>query len=170
MSTVATHPSTRPTDLGGKYMTFRLAGEDYGLQILNVRELIGVQEITRVPGAPTYLRGVLNLRGKVVPVIDLRLRFGMGAAEVTEQSVIIVVQVRHAGGELVIGALVDEVLEVRDISAENTEPPPSLGINAVSPDFILGVGKVDRRVVFLLDVDRVLTPDQVSITAAVGAR
>lgn len=170
MSTVTTNPSTRSADLAGKYMTFRLAGEDYGLQILHVRELIGVQEITRVPGAPSYLRGVLNLRGKVVPVIDLRLRFGMAPAEVTEQSVIIVVQVRHAGGELVIGALVDEVLEVRDISASNTEPPPALGINAVSPDFILGVGKVDRRVVFLLDVDRVLTPDQASAAAAAGAR
>jgi len=156
--------------LGGKYMTFRLAGEEYGLSILKVRELIGMQEITRVPGTPAYLRGVLNLRGRVIPVIDLRTRFEMPPSEVTVHSVIIVVQHQHARGEMIIGALVDEVFEVLNIDAAQTEPPPAFGVNAVTPDFILGIGKVDKRVVFLLDVDRVLSADDRSALASAAAQ
>jgi purine-binding chemotaxis protein CheW len=151
-------------------MTFRLAGEEYGLSILKVRELIGMQEITRVPGTPAYLRGVLNLRGRVIPVIDLRTRFEMPPSEVTVHSVIIVVQHQHARGEMIIGALVDEVFEVLNIDAAQTEPPPAFGVNAVTPDFILGIGKVDKRVVFLLDVDRVLSADDRSALASAAAQ
>jgi purine-binding chemotaxis protein CheW len=157
--------NTRPTPLGtgsglaGKYMTFRLATEEYGLEILKVRELIGFMEITRVPRAPAHVRGVINLRGKVIPVIDLRLKFEMQATDPTSQTVIIVVQLTQQSGGLTMGILVDEVLEVRAIGADDIEPPPNLQ-GQVATSFILGVGKADKRVIFLLDIDRVLTPEE----------
>jgi purine-binding chemotaxis protein CheW len=143
--------------LAGKYMTFKLADEEYGLEILKVRELIGLMEITRVPRTQSYMRGVINLRGKVIPVVDLRLKFGMEEAPATSQSVIIVVQLAVKSGGLTMGILVDEVLEVRAIEAEQIEPPPKLD-SYESTDFLLGVGKADKRVIFLLDIDRVLSP------------
>lgn len=152
--------------LAGKYMTFKLANEEYGLEILKVRELIGLMEITRVPRTQGYMRGVINLRGKVIPVVDLRLKFGMEEAESTSQSVIIVVQLSGKHGGLTMGILVDEVLEVRAIEAEQIEPPPKLD-SYESTDFLLGVGKADKRVIFLLDIDRVLSPqDQAEFLGA----
>ena len=145
--------------LGGKYMTFRLAREEYGLEILKVRELIGLMEITRIPRAPAHVRGVINLRGKVIPVVDLRLKFEMEATDPTSQTVIIVVQLAAESGGLTMGILVDEVLEVRAIAGDNIEPPPNLQGQAAS-SFILGVGKAEKRVIFLLDIDRVLTPQE----------
>ncbi|HTQ07429.1 MAG TPA: chemotaxis protein CheW [Polyangiaceae bacterium] len=145
--------------LAGKYMTFRLANEEYGLEILKVRELIGLMEITRIPRAPGHVRGVINLRGKVIPVVDLRLKFEMQATDPTSQTVIIVVQLTAESGGLTMGILVDEVLEVRAIGAEDIEPPPNLQGQTASP-FILGVGKADKRVIFLLDIDRVLTQEE----------
>lgn len=142
--------------LAGKYMTFRLAREEYGLEILKVRELIGLMEITRVPKAPPHVRGVINLRGKVIPVVDLRLKFGMDPTDPTSQTVIIVVQLSAENGGLTMGILVDEVLEVRAITAEDIEPPPNLQ-GEVTTNFVRGVGKADKRVIFLLDIDRVLS-------------
>lgn len=142
--------------LAGKYMTFRLAREEYGLEILKVRELIGLMEITRIPRAPAHVRGVINLRGKVIPVIDLRLKFGMDPTDPTSQTVIIVVQLSAENGGLTMGILVDEVLEVRGITADDIEPPPQLQ-GEVTSSFVLGVGKADKRVIFLLDIDRVLS-------------
>lgn len=146
----------RSRTAGGKFMTFKLANEEYGLEILKVRELIGVLEITRVPRTPEFIRGVINLRGKVIPVMDLRTKFGLPAAELSSQSVIIVVQVLGRAGPITMGLLVDEVLEVRAIPPDQIEPAPELD-SPESTDFILGVGKADRRVIFLLDVDRVLS-------------
>ncbi len=146
--------------LAGKYMTFRLASENYGVAILKVRELIRLMEITRVPGTRSFIRGVINLRGKVIPVVDLRMKFGMGRLQATDQTVIIVVQYLFHGLELTMGTLVDEVLEVLDIPAENIEPPPNFGTGAIDTDFILGVGKADRRVIFLLDIDKVLSAEE----------
>jgi purine-binding chemotaxis protein CheW len=143
--------------LAGKYMTFRLAREEYGLEILKVRELIGLMEITRVPKAPPHVRGVINLRGKVIPVVDLRLKFGMDPTDPTSQTVIIVVQLSAENGGLTMGILVDEVLEVRAITAEDIEPPPNLQGDEVTTNFVRGVGKADKRVIFLLDIDRVLS-------------
>jgi len=148
--------------LAGKYMTFRLDREVYGLPILKVRELIGMQEITRVPGAPAFSRGVINLRGKVVPVIDLRLKFGLAGEAPTLNVVIIVLQIAGPSGALTMGVVVDEVLEVREIGAAQIEPPPSFGSRSAETDFILGVGKSERSVVFLLDVDRVLTTNEIT--------
>lgn len=146
--------------LAGKYMTFKLAREEYGLEILKVREIIGLMDITRAPGTREFMRGVINLRGKVIPVVDLRLKFGMEKVEPTDQTVIIVVQYSFGQQDITMGILVDEVVEVLDIQAEMIEPTPEFGDGAVDTDFILGVGKADRRVIFLLDIGRVLSPEE----------
>ncbi|MFL5271870.1 MAG: chemotaxis protein CheW [Anaeromyxobacteraceae bacterium] len=143
--------------LAGKYMTFKLADEAYGLEILKVREIIGLMEITRVPRASEYVRGVINLRGKVIPVVDLRTKFGMPPTDPTDQTVIIVVQYAAAGRDLTMGILVDQVLEVLSIDAGQIEPPPSFGAADMDMSFILGVGKAEERVIFLLDIGRVLS-------------
>ena len=153
---ISTNQPESSASLGGKYMTFRLAREEYGLEILKVRELIGFMEITRIPRAPEHVRGVINLRGKVIPVVDLRLKFGMAPTDPTSQTVIIVVQLSAENGGLTMGILVDEVLEVRAITAADIEPPPNLQ-DDVTSSFVRGVGKADRRVIFLLDIDRVLS-------------
>ena len=146
--------------LAGKYMAFRLSNEDYGLAILKVREIIGLMDITRVPCTDSFIRGVINLRGKVIPVIDLRMKFGMEPCQTTEQTVIIVVQYATTRGEITMGVLVDQVEEVLSINADKIEPPPSFGAGSMNADFILGIGKVDKRVIFLLDIGRVLSGDE----------
>ncbi len=152
----------------GKYMTFKLAAEEYGLEILKVRELIGLLEITRVPRAPEFIRGLINLRGKVIPVVDLRLKFGMETVELTSQNVIIVVQIGSSSAGLTMGILVDEVLEVRAIGEDEIAPPPTFQSQVVA-DFILGVGKADKRIIFLLDIDRVLTgAEALRVADAIG--
>lgn len=155
--------------LAGKYMTFKLAREEYGLAILKVREIIGLMDITRVPRTQPFMRGVINLRGKVIPVIDLRLKFGMATAEATDQTVIIVVQLFVGDHELTMGVIVDEVLEVMDIKAEQIEPPPAFGGTEVDTAFILGVGKAEKRVIFLLDINRVLTDGEAKQVAKAAA-
>ena len=132
-----------------------------------VRELIGLMEITRVPNTPSFIRGVINLRGKVIPVVDLRSKFGMSSTEATDQTVIIVVQLAAADGNLTMGVLVDEVLEVLNIESTQIEPPPHFGGASVDVEFILGIGKADKRVVFLLDIDKVLSlREQAALAAA----
>ena len=155
---------TRPVSgigarLAGKFMTFMLADEEYGLEILKVREIIGLMNITRVPRVADFVRGVINLRGRVIPVIELRSAFGMDRVEATDQTVIIVVQCHSEDGDVTMGVIVDEVLEVVDLRAEQIEPTPTLS-SASSMDFLLGVAKVDGRVVYLLEIDKVLSPDE----------
>jgi purine-binding chemotaxis protein CheW len=140
-------------DKGGKYLTFKLGHEEYGLEILKVRELIGMMEITAVPQMPAHMKGVINLRGKVIPVIDLRLKFEFKEIAYTEQTCVIVVNV---GRE--IGIIVDTVSEVLDITGENIEPPPSID-GSLDTSFILGMGKVGDAVKILLDIGRVLADD-----------
>jgi purine-binding chemotaxis protein CheW len=142
--------------LAGKYMTFKLDQEEYGIGILSVREIIGMMDITRVPMADHFIRGVINLRGRVIPVVDLRLKFCMDAIQPTDQTVIIVVQFANEGKDTNIGVLVDEVVEVVDFPATQVEPPPSFESSTANTDFILGVGKIERRVIFLLDICKVL--------------
>ena len=152
------------TDLGkrlaGKYMTLQLAREVYGLEILKVREIIGLMEITRVPRTREFVRGVINLRGKVIPVVDLRLKFAMERTEATDQTVIIVVQCAVDGRPLTMGLLVDQVLEVLTIDPSEIEPTPSLAHAHLDAEFILGVGKQEKRIVFLLDIARILSSDE----------
>jgi len=117
-------------------------------------------EITRVPGTKGFIRGVINLRGKVIPVVDPRLKFNMGELKATDQTVIIVVQYTFKDQDLTMGILVDEVLEVMNITPENIEPPPDFGTGAIDTDYILGVGKADKRVVMLMDIGKVLTAEE----------
>lgn len=148
--------------LAGKYLTFHLGGEAYGIEILKVQEIIGMISVTHIPRTPAFVRGVVNLRGKVIPVIDLRLKFGLLEQADTERTCIVVVQVEHAGLRVTMGIIVDEVSEVLDIRGDQLEPAPSFG-GSVDTDFILGMGKVGQKVVMLLDVDRVLSGDEVTL-------
>lgn len=152
--------STKEHD--GKYLTFVLGEEEYGLEILKVREIIGLMEITNVPQTPDFIKGVINLRGKVIPVIDLRLKFGMEPVEHTEETCIIVVDI---GGSL-MGTLVDTVSEVLNVTQEQIEPSPSFG-SRIKTDFILGMGKIKDKVIILLEIEKVLSSEElVQITKA----
>jgi purine-binding chemotaxis protein CheW len=142
-------------DLGGKYLTFGLAHEEYGLEILQVREIMGMMDITPVPRTPAYVRGVINLRGNIIPVVDLRLKFAMEAAEATDETCIIVVD----ANAIQIGVVVDRVSEVLDISQSEIQEAPSFGDSA-STEFILGIGKANNHVTILLDIARVLAPEE----------
>jgi purine-binding chemotaxis protein CheW len=139
----------------GKYLTFALAQEEYGLEILKVREIIGYIEVTSVPQTPSYVKGVINLRGQVIPVIDLRTRFGMATSPITDRTCIIVVETHQTGRQLSTGIVVDHVQEVLDIAAESIEEAPQFG-NSVDTSFIMGMAKVDSTVKILLDIDAVL--------------
>ena len=147
--------------LAGKYLTFRLGAEEYGLEILKVQEIIQMQAVTRVPRTPSYVRGVINLRGKVIPVVDLRAKFDLDKVEDSERTCIIVVQVSHKDGVITMGVIIDEVREVLDINAENIEETPSFGAS-IDTAFILGIGKVGGTVKILLDIDKVLSATEVA--------
>ena len=154
----------------GKYLTFKLSAEEYGLEILKVQEIIKMMDITRVPRTPPFVRGVINLRGKVIPVVDLRLKFGMESRETTDKTCVIVVQISQTGGassSVTMGTIVDEVSEVLDINASQIEPAPEFG-TSVNTDFILGMGKVAKKVVMLLDIDKVLSSGELAAVAKVA--
>jgi purine-binding chemotaxis protein CheW len=142
-------------DKEGKYLTFALGSEEYGLEILKVREIIGYMEITAVPQTPSYVKGVINLRGQVIPVIDLRTKFGMETAKITEETCIIVVEINQSSRKFSTGIVVDHVQEVLDIDGESIESAPQFD-STVNTDFILGMGKVGDTVKILLDIDKVL--------------
>ena len=146
--------------LAGKYLTFRLAHEEYGVQIIKVVEIIKMMEVTAVPRTPQYVRGVINLRGKVIPVVELRKKFDMPPIDDTDETCIIVVNVRTAGVEVQMGILVDTVSEVLDIGGADIEPPPKFG-GAIDTAFILGMAKAKGTVKILIDIDRVLSGEEV---------
>lgn len=145
--------------LAGKYLTFELAEEIYGIEILKVQEIIGMMKVTRVPKLPGFIKGVINLRGKVIPVIDLRLKFGLQDLEMTEKTCIIVVQVAREDGKVIMGLMVDEVSEVLDIPGDYIEDAPAFG-ESVDTDFLLGIGKMGDKVIMLMDVDKVLSVEE----------
>ncbi len=148
------------TTSGEKYLTFALGNEEYGLEILKVREIIGYMEITAVPRTPSHVKGVINLRGQVISVVDLRTKFQMKEVEKTEATCIIVVEITGiAGRKLSTGIIVDRVSEVLNILPDNIEPAPEFG-GAVNTDFILGMGKIGKSVKILLDIDKVLTREE----------
>ena len=138
----------------GKYLTFALGREEYGLEILKVMEIIGIMEITAVPQVPEYVKGVINLRGKVIPVISLRRKFGMEEIENTSETCIIVINLE----DILVGIVIDKVEEVLDIGDEDIEPPPSSGVTGTT-DYILGMGKVGDSVKILLNIDKILIDD-----------
>jgi purine-binding chemotaxis protein CheW len=143
-----------------KYLTFNLGGEQYGLEILKVREIIGIMDITRVPRTPEFIRGIINLRGKVIPVIDLRKKFTMTTIEDTEQTCIIVVDMLFENNSLLMGIIVDSVSEVLDIGADEIDDTPIFG-NSVTTDFIQGIAKTKGGVKILLNIEKVLTTNEI---------
>jgi purine-binding chemotaxis protein CheW len=149
----------------GKYLTFRLGREEYGLPVLKVREIIKLMDITAVPQAPPHVKGVINLRGKVIPVVDLRLKFGFESQEYTERTSIIVVEVAGTHGRIQMGVIVDTVSEVLNVSADEIEETPDFGEH-VRTDFMCGVAKVKGAVKILLDLDRVFAVEAVAATQA----
>jgi purine-binding chemotaxis protein CheW len=155
-------------DREGKYLTFALGPEEYGLEILKVREIIGYMDITAVPQTPQHVKGVINLRGQVIPVIDLRTKFGMETAEVTEESCIIVVEICQGARNFSTGIVVDHVQEVLDIDGQDIEDAPQFGAS-VDTDFILGMGKIGDSVKILLDINKVLGGDDLAGFAATSS-
>lgn len=149
-----------------KYLIFCLGNEEYGLEILKVREIICYMDITPVPQMPSYVSGLINLRGQIIPVIDLRAKFSMAGTKITAESCIIIVELATQGRRFSTGLLVDRVLEVLDIAGENIQETPQLGIN-VNTDFILGIGKVGESVKLLLDINKVLATDIQSLNTSV---
>jgi purine-binding chemotaxis protein CheW len=139
----------------GKYLTFSLAAEEYGVPVLRVREIIKMMDITVVPQVPHYVRGVINLRGKVITVIDLRLRFGFAAREQTDETAVVVVEVKVAGGMVPMGVVVDSVSDVLNVQPDEIEDTPAFGDQVVT-DYLSGMAKVKGRVKILLDLDRAL--------------
>jgi len=154
-------------ELAGKYLTFRLGSEEYGLEIMKVREIIGLMGITEVPRTPQHIRGVINLRGRIIPVLDLRTRFGMEAIEDSEETCIIVVETSSSAGATTMGILVDTVCEVMDIGAEDLEPAPMFGQD-VDSRFILGMAKSEHGVKILLNIAHVVSADQLAEMAQLG--
>jgi len=146
-------------DREGKYLTFSLAGEEYGIGILKIREIIGMMAITAVPETPAFVKGVINLRGKVIPVVDLRQRFGMPTMDYTERTCIIVVEIAGSAGTVSMGVVVDSVSEVLNIKGEDIADPPSFGTN-FNTDCILGMARMGKGVKLLLDIDRVLNSEE----------
>lgn len=139
----------------GKFLLFELGGEEYGIEILKVREIIGLMDITPVPQTPPFIRGVINLRGKIIPVLDMRRRFGMEEGQYTDRSCIIVAELQNGKGGWMFGMLVDGVREVANIPSDHIDPPPQFG-QAVDTRYILGMAKMKERVAILLDVEKIL--------------
>jgi purine-binding chemotaxis protein CheW len=156
-------------DKEGKYLTFALAQEEYGLEILKVREIVGYRTVTAVPQTPPHVKGVINLRGQVIPVVDLRAKFGMETTAVTDETCIIVVEITRAGRKSSTGIIVDRVQEVLDIPEKDIEDAPQFDAS-VSTDFILGMGKVNQSVKILLDIDQVLGSDDLARLAGAETR
>jgi purine-binding chemotaxis protein CheW len=144
-----------------QYLTFKLADEIFAFDVAKVREILELTTITKVPQTPDFMRGVINLRGSVVPVIDLRLNFGMQCTEQTVNTCIIVVEVNLHGETLVLGVLADSVQEVVEMEPDHIEPPPQLGTK-LNTEFIKGMGKVENNFVMILDIDKVFSSEELS--------
>jgi len=143
-------------DRAGKYLVFELGREQFGIQVLKVREIMGIQEITALPQTPAHVKGVINLRGKVTPVVDLRLKFGLSELQHTQRTCIIVVEVKGEAGPMLMGVVVDAVAEVLNLAGADIEDTPDFGDGTETP-FLLGMAKVKGKVKILLEIDRVLT-------------
>jgi purine-binding chemotaxis protein CheW len=152
----------------GKYLTFSLADEEYGIWILNIREIIGMLPITSVPETPAFVKGVINLRGKVIPVVDLRRRFGMPTMDYTERNCIIVVEIAGTAGTVSMGVVVDSVSEVLNIKGADIEDTPSFGTQ-LNTEYILGMAKMGKGLKILLDIEKALTSDEMESVSRAAA-
>ncbi len=150
-----------------QFLTFSLSGTEFAIAVLRVREIIEHETITRVPSTPPFIRGVINLRGSVVPVVDLASRFGLSASPVTKRTCIVIVEAESEAGRVVLGVLADAVNQVIDLKADEIEPPPSFGA-PVRVDFLSGLGKLGGEFVLILDTDRVLSAGELAEAADAG--
>ncbi len=166
MSAAQPNIFVKTDDRAGKYLTFGLGQEEFGVRVIKVREIMGIQQITAVPQTPDYLKGVINLRGKVIPVIDLRLKFGLAAIEYTQRTCIVVVQVEGETGAILVGLVVDGVSEVLNLAATDIEDTPDFGSKLSTP-FILGMAKLKGKVKILLDIDRVVSTQEIAVLDSV---
>lgn len=148
-------------DNGTQFLTFVVGDEEFGVGILQAREIIEYDTVTTVPNAPTFIRGVINLRGNVVPVIDLAVKFGRQAGAVTRRSCIVVVEVRHARGASVMGIVADRVTQVAELAPDAIEPAPNFG-SGVPAEWLAGLGRTGKRFLLLLDTDRLLAEAELS--------
>lgn len=155
---ITTGPARRH-DANDKYLAFHLGAEEYGIRVMKVREIIGIQEITAVPNTPKYVRGVINLRGKVIPVVDLRIKLGLTELADTPRTCIVVAELAAAAGPVLSGIVVDGVSEVLTVSIADVEPAPDFG-GGTSVSHIVGIAKVKGKVKILLDLDKILTTDE----------
>jgi len=142
------------SDTTNQFLTFTLGDEVFALDISSVREVLELTAITKVPRTPEYIRGVINLRGRAVPVVDMRLKFGMSVTEHTVDTCIIIVEVQFAGDEIILGALADSVKEVMDIEPKDVEPAPKMG-TSVQTDFIRGIGRHGEGFIIILDINKI---------------
>ncbi|NVM22050.1 MAG: purine-binding chemotaxis protein CheW [Desulfobacterales bacterium] len=154
-------------DKEGKYLTFNMAEEEYGIGILKVKEIIGMMPITSVPRTPEFVKGVINLRGKVIPVIDLRLRFEIPSIDYTERTCIVVVEAERSSSQVQIGIVVDSVSEVLNIKANDIEETPTFGTK-LDIEYILGMAKMEGGVKILLDIDKVLSGEETECLETIG--
>jgi purine-binding chemotaxis protein CheW len=150
-----------------QYLSFVIAGEEYAIGILQVREIIEYESVTRVPGAPEWIRGVTNLRGSVLPVVDLGMKFGQPPSTINRRSCVVVVEVAFQEGKLVMGVLADAVGQVLDLAPGDIEPPPAFG-TPVHGDYLSGLGKAGRKFILLLNIDRVLSSQELRAASAVA--
>ncbi len=150
-----------------QYLTFNLGEESFALDVSHVREILEFTTVTKVPKTPSYMRGVINLRGSVVPVLDMRLKFGMSITEKTVDTCIIVVEVSFEGENTIIGALVDSVQEVFELEPDQIEPAPKIGTQ-LKTEFIKGMGKKDDRFIIMLDIDKVFSSEELSMVQGSG--
>ncbi len=148
-------------DKEGKYLTFSLENEEYGIGILKIKEIIGMMPVTTIPRTPEFVKGVINLRGKVIPVVDLRLRFKMEPSDYTDRTCIIVVEIENQVGMIQIGVVVDSVSEVLNVGSDDIEEAPSFGTK-LDTEYILGMAKMDGGVKILLDIDKVLNDEEIA--------
>lgn len=153
-------------ELTGKFLTFFLGSEEYGVKIMKVQEIIRMQQITAVPRTPDYVRGMINLRGRVIPVIELRTKFGMEKENDSEKTCIVVVHVHAEDKKVVVGIIIDDVREVRDLLPSDIENTPAFGMG-IANEFIMGIGKLSERVIMLLDIDKVLTEEELHEVATI---
>jgi purine-binding chemotaxis protein CheW len=149
------------------YLTFRIGKEDYAVDVLKVREILELVKITQVPKTPSFMKGVINLRGSVVPVVDMHIKFGLPSEEQTVDTCIIVMEVNIGSDVVVLGAIADMVKEVIDIDGENVEPPPRIG-TAVDVEFIEGIGKIGDEFVIILDINKVFSEEDIKLVKSMG--
>ena len=149
-----------------KFLTFRLGDESYAIPILKIKEIIGMMAVTKIPRLPKFIKGVINLRGKIIPVVDLRIKFGLEEKPYDERTSIIVMEIQTENATNINGVVVDTVQEVMDIPDSNIEPPPQYG-NDANQEFLTGMGKVNEDVIMLLDVDRIFSDSEKDILESV---